>query len=36
VQLGLIVAAHAACQNRCQEDRNYDSKGFHPLIITRF
>jgi len=35
-QLGLIIAADAACQNRRQQDRNYDSKGLHPLIITRF
>ena len=35
-QLGLIIAANADCQNRRQKDRNYDSKGFHPLIITQF
>ena len=35
-QLGLIIAAHAASQNRREQDRNYESKGFHPLIITRF
>lgn len=35
-QLGLIVAADAACQDCRQKDRNYDSKGLHPLIITRF